>query len=285
MIKMDKQSGGSFIPKKTPGRPTAKVSSGRVIGIFGYFCYTVFFGALIAALGVFGLSYYIQLNLADRQDQLTGIRNDVDEVQIQELIGFDAHLRSAESIFASSFSVPYLLATLEDAVAEPVVFYLLNLTRAEGRLSLEGFAFAESFDIALFQRQVTREIPYATVAGIRETELTADTGSVLRQFVSDDEGGSSARVDLERFIADMDGEQIVTFVLELDVPIDNLPFSLDFYDANVAPSVTQSDLVSGEAVDFFADESVFMQDDDGSSPDTAELDLQDDELFSEDLSQ
>lgn len=284
IIKMNNQASGSFIPKKTPGRSPSKVNTGRVIGVFGYFSYIVFFGTSLLALGTFGLSYYVQLSLVERQDQLLAIVNEVDDSQIQELILFDAHLRSAEEVFAGSFSVPYILTTIEESIAEPVIFYFLSATREGDQISLEGLALAESFDAALFQRQVVQDLPHATVTDIRQVELTNNAEAILRQFVSSGADNVTAQDDIQNFLNNLDGDEIVSFSLNLDYSVSDLPFSLDLYNFEAITPNTATGTTTDEGDDFFAEEQSLL-DNEGAIIDDefVELDLQVDDEQSVDL--
>lgn len=241
---MDSQSGGSFIPKKTPGKPVSKINTGRVIGVFGYVCYAVFFGSLLLSLGMFGLSYYVQTNLLDRQDRLVTVRETVSEEKIQELIMFDTHLRSAEGIFDNSFSVPYILGVLENIVAEPVVFYFLTLEQKDGKVRIEGSALTDSFDATLFQREVLQETPgLAAGSDIKQVRLTQGAEQLLRRFVVDAADGSSAQTDIEAFVNRIGRDEIVVFTLALDIDTDQALFSLDEFDTEdiSAPATHQSE--------------------------------------------
>lgn len=228
---MDSQSGGSFIPKKTPGKPVSKINTGRVIGVFGYVCYVIFFGALLLSLGMFGLSYYVQTNLLDRQDRLVTIREAVSEEKIQELITFDTHLRSAEQIFNSSFSVPYILEVLESVVAEPVVFYSLTLEQKGGNVQVKGSALTNSFDATLFQREVLQGNPeLAAGSDVKQVRLTQGAEQLLQRFVTDASDGSSMQSDIERFVDRIGRDEVVVFTIALDLDTKQVPFSPDEFD-------------------------------------------------------
>ena len=215
-------AGGSFIPKKTPGQPErAAVRQGKIVGIFGYISYVIFFGALLLSLGMFGLSYYVQSNLVDQQEQLLSIQNDIDTELIQDLISFDQYLRTVETVYAQSFSVLPLLQTFGNVIADPVFFDDLRIRRTGTNLSVQGNAVADSFDATLFQQRIAASDSILTNFAVDDVRYLQDATGAVSRFV----GESGATSTLSTISAD----ELVTFAFELALASEALPFSLSNY--------------------------------------------------------
>lgn len=239
---MAPQSSGSFIPKKSPGAPVRSAPSGRIIGLFGYVSYAVFFGALLLSLGMFGLSYYIRSNLADQQAQLVAIQEDIDLGQIQELIEFDRYLRATEDVFEQSFSVLPVLQAFDQVIAEPVFLNTLNIGRNEDSLTVRGTAVADSFDATLFQRQVAESDSIVGSINIAEVVYIQDGSGTLSRFTGDQQGASAS-------LAAISPEELVTFSFDVTIATQNLPFTLASY-STPARSVN----LTPESVNEFSDD-------------------------------
>jgi len=227
---MAPQASGSFIPKKTPGRPVSKVSRGRVFGVFGYVSYATFFGALLLSLVMFGLSYYVQNNLISLQENLVTIQGEIDEKEIQDLLVFDAYLRTLEEVFYGSFSVLPLFTAFEDVVVDPVVFNSVAIDRQLGQIELQVSAVADSFNATIFQRGSLSELPILSTAHIKDVQLVqGDDSSAARVAELSRDGFILTDADLEQLIASAEGDETINFTFQFDLQTDDLPFSTDAY--------------------------------------------------------
>lgn len=254
--------------KKTPGKPTRKVSAGRVIGIFGYVSYAVFFGALLLSLGMFGLSYFVQANLIEKQERLVSIQEAIDDQDIAELTEFDGYLRTTEDLFAESFSIFPILDAFSEVIADPVVFEGVSLNRDGSQLELQVSAVADSFDATMFQRDTLTELPVLAQARVEDVNLVQGGESPLAQQGGDDEEGQTlTQAELEALLDSMESDEVVTFALVFDVSTDELPFALDAYEID-HPNV--DDIDNDSTPDIFDDEA-----------DSVDFDIDEDEGGSE----
>lgn len=277
---MMSQANGSFIPKKTPGRPVSKVSRGRVFGIFGYISYATFFGAILLSLVMFGLSYYVQNTLIDLQEQLITIQNGIEQREIQDLLVFDDYLRTIEDVFYGSFSVIPLFTAFENVVAEPVVFNSIELSRQSDQIELQVSAQAESFNATMFQRSSLSELPILSTAHIKEVQLLQDSSSPSARVAElRRDGATITQADVEQLLASAEGDETINFTFQFDLQTDNLPFSTDAYtignpgtsafgvtdepsDIDVSDDVADTDFEAGQETspaDELPDEADFFE--------------------------
>ena len=251
---MAPQASGSFIPKKTPGRPVGKVSRGRVLGIFGYISYATFFGAILLSLVMFGLSYYVQTNLISLQDRLVTIQNEIEDRYVNDLLIFDDYLRTIENVFDRSFSVLPIFAAFEDVVIEPVVFNTVEISRESDQIELQVSARAESFNATMFQRGSLSELPLLSAALIKNVQLVQDGGSPSNR-VADlmREGSTITQANLNQLLQSAQGDEIINFTLQFDLETNELPFSTDVYTIGHPGQSTQ--FTTSDSVD----ETIFFE--------------------------
>ena len=218
----------SFIPKKSPSAPP-KRSGRNVIGLFGYISYITFFGCLLTTAAVFAYSRSITLDLVSARDELTEVKNQFRQADMNEVQEFERFLNTVNQTFSESFSVTDIFSTLEDTIAEEAYIDTLTMSREAGSIRLSGDIIAESFDVALFQNQIFTSNSLLESLEVNEVSLITD-GIVRR--VEDSEGRTTQTV---RSLASS-GSDVVRFTMVIPIETANLSFN-----PRVVPASTDVD--------------------------------------------
>ena len=148
---MDGSTGGSFIPKRNVNKKTAK--TGRRVYIFTYVAYVVFFGTLMAVIGVFVVNQQVSNKQAEFVEAVDEAQSLFDRDQIESLIALESKIKLAENLLDQHISAVQIFNGLEESVLERAQIESFELTRDDsGMINLVMDAKVEDFDQAIIQR-------------------------------------------------------------------------------------------------------------------------------------
>jgi hypothetical protein len=218
------ESGPSFIPRRTPNAPKKQRSS-RSIGLFGYVSYILFFGSVLLSGGMLVVAQQVQTTLAEKQSELSDIRNQFNQSDMNRVQEYEQFLTDINSVFARSISLNQIFTAIEDSVVQSAVLTDLSLKRTSDELNLVAAVQANSFDTALFQRSVYQEFPVLQSFTLEDVVLV----SVGDSDSSDEESEESAEVQSDAELAS--GDDVIDFSLSFDLASSSLPF-----DPQVVPA-------------------------------------------------
>jgi|AntRauTorckE6833_2_1112554.scaffolds.fasta_scaffold02323_8 hypothetical protein len=207
---MANNSRPSFIPRRTPTAPKKQPSS-RSIGLFGYLSYILFFGSILLSLGMFIVSQQVQNTLQEKQTELATIKDQFQQSEMDRVQEYERFLEQLTAVFSRSISIERLFAAVEDSVVEKIFFTEMTLERAIESLALSASVQSNSFDTALFQRNVYTEFPVLETFTLEEVALQS-AGQPTATTQSDEEDTTTEN-------------DVVTFSLTFDLAASSLPFS------------------------------------------------------------
>ncbi len=168
---MSVQNNSNFIPKKSPKDTPVGINRGKVIGIFGYVSYTLFFGSLIISVGMYILSFTMYKNLVEAQEELIDIKNDINQNKMHEFTKIDEYLRKTEDVFKNSYSIMPLFQVFEQITAEPVVVTNFTVQHKDEHLNVSLQAVADTIETTIYQRQIALEQNLLSNGFINEVNL------------------------------------------------------------------------------------------------------------------
>ncbi len=203
----------SFIPKNTD-RKQQRGSRKRVY-VFSYVSYTVFFGTLLAAVGIF---LYHSLLLAELDtkkaelDQEQSRFNDSDMLLVRE---FEHRITQAEARFANHVAVSGILSALAGVVVDEVQFTDFTLERLiSGTAQVSVTAVSESFNALRFQQLVLKDSPVTDQAVVNGIEI----GTSQAEESTDSDRDINATSMTIQFTVDATDIPYVPYRLPVTVP-------------------------------------------------------------------
>lgn len=115
-------SPASFIPKNSSNTPKRRVRPARRIYVLSYVSYILFFGSLLAALGLFFYSAQISKTLEATAAELSAAQTRFSLSDFARIQAFDDKLKTADRLLEGLAAPSRLFAELESVVAANVYF-------------------------------------------------------------------------------------------------------------------------------------------------------------------
>ena len=183
---MAETNNGSFIPKSS-NRVKRKVRTTRRIYIFSYISYVLFFGALLAVVGVMFYSSQVSKALEEAKVNLNDQRNLFSDADIDRIKALDQRLATAEELLDSLSAPTEIFSDIEETVAESVVLTGFNYEyQPNQRFVVAVTGHSSDFNQVLYQRDVFNQSPifrsaivstfsYAPVEGDKEEDTDEST--------------------------------------------------------------------------------------------------------------
>ncbi len=218
----------SFIPKRNPAQKEKRIGRRKVyIGTF--IVRILFFAALVGAAGVYAYEKKLDSTLKDEIFSLNNAISTFDEAEMDRILGFDKRLSHMNYRLEHSASVVKLLEAIESSTVGSVQLESFNLERVDDTsFSIDSSIVTNSFDSALFQRQVLEDDNTLSISNI--SELTLQNVPPPGAFVGE--------TDLK------DQKVRVTFKADLGIDIDKLlSASTVQLSPVIAPSPAPADLI------------------------------------------
>lgn len=207
-------SQSSFIPKRGAKRAKRRAPIKRIF-IFSLVAYSLVFAALIASAASFLYKNYVTSLLQNEVTLLTSEINTFSVADLNTLQQFDLKLQRAEARLENSASIVTALNAIDEATADPIQIINLTLERTgDETITLVAQIAAESFDAALFQRQLLTVRDGLFTSAL----ITNVSAAVVSNQTTQSEGTGS-------------NNQPVTFTATLEVPVQSLPYT----NVNVQP--------------------------------------------------
>ena len=219
----------SFIPRKTAAPKTSRSRvKKRAIGVFGYVSYITFCGALLLAGGMLFLSFQVDSTLASQEEELQAVQNQFQNSNLEQVQEYERFMDTVQVTFNESVSFIDLFTNIEESIVDQAIITSLDIERNE---DVEGYqvtaeVLVDTFDSALFQRDLYTEYPLLERYVVNDVVLVEDGLSTLPETDDEDEdelGFSSAALN-EMAAAAAAGGGAVTFSLTMSIASDNLPF-------------------------------------------------------------
>ncbi len=197
----------SFIPKNDSKRRHRR-GPRRNIYLFSIFSYIVMFSTLVASLGIFLYSKFLDKKLNEEIVALDTEIRSFNEADLERVVKFDSRLKQVAYRVNNSLTVSPIFTSLEEATLGTVKLVSLGLQRkGDNKLLLTSNFEAGDFDAALFQRGV-----YKRDGLLGEVNIV----NVSRELVdaSDDKNNPKTNVVFD----------VVKFEAEIGINADKLAF-------------------------------------------------------------
>lgn len=237
----------SFIPRKSPGSNRSKRTRKVALGVFGYVSYITFIGALILSAGMFFISFQISGTLEEREQELAAVKESFAQENMEMVREYETYLNTVDRTFAETFSMEDLFGSLENSVVQSAFLSSLELEQEmlndSSELTLSAEVITNSFDSALFQRDLYREFPLLERFVLNDVVLV-ESGQELAAFAEGDEDGPLSEAALSQIAqATAAGSGVVTLSIEMTLDRNDLPYPPDGTAAPepVTPSSTSTD--------------------------------------------
>lgn len=176
----------SFIPKG-PTKHRAKGSGVRKIYILTYFSYVFFFGATLAAMGVFFYSITLDTQLEKEKTLLAQERDKFSQSDIESVKELEKRINTVKDRMDKHVSVPAIFEAFEKSALKSLEFGSFSYERSQDAAPLVTITGnSNSFDNILFQKEVLQSNPIftgATFTGV-SLDLVADGVNRTQQVVS-----------------------------------------------------------------------------------------------------
>lgn len=184
---MPGSSNASFIPKQGPVKKDRSASRKQVyVGTF--IVRILFFAALLAAGGVYAYESKLEGDLNEEIASLNNAIKSFNEAEMQRVISTDLRMRQVAYRLEHSVAVTKILGAIEEATIRTAQISGLSVKRADDTfVEVSAEMEVDSFDSALFQKQVFGETAVLKMDGIKDLTLQ-------REAENDEDGGSSSEV-------------------------------------------------------------------------------------------
>lgn len=203
----------SFIPKRGPKR-AKRIRPARRIFLFTLIAYSLVFAALIASAASYLYKNYVTTTLQNEVTLLSSQIDTFNESRLSELSAlqdYDLKLQRAAARFNNSASVVTALDAIDEVTADPI--QIINLTferEGDEYVTIVAQLAAQSFDAALFQRQLLR-----VGDGLFSRVQITDVSTSVEGISEDSQNANNTNLSVE---------QPVTFTATLEVPVQSLGY-------------------------------------------------------------
>ena len=196
----------SFIPKRGPVKRNRQTAS-RQVHLFSIFSYLLFSTTLVATVGVFFYSRYIDDIRAEEITSLNGAISSFDESKMTQLLEFSLRLKQADYRLQNSVSMVSIFDALEAATVQSVKLIDLTIERdLDNQFNLTANVEADSFDSTLFQRGVFERNKVIESVEISKLEIGAGEDAPAASSSQEPPSG-------------------VSFVAKLGIPVKSVPYN------------------------------------------------------------
>lgn len=247
-------NGSSFIPKRGPVTRKTKNPTHRIY-IFSLVSYIMMFSALLASGAVFLYGQYIDKLFTAEVEAFNSEIQSFEEPQMIKITEFDNRLKSAASVFNSSFSTASIFDAMEKATAKTVEFESFDIEIEEDFMLVEAKLITDSFDSVIFQREFYNSSGLFASISISDVTPSKPSGGELEEG-----SGSTNQGDLS--------EDVFGFSLKLEIPLSEIPLKeveelmVDEYELVIEPTASvEEDIVLTEV----AEDVEVNQNDEGDS--------------------
>lgn len=184
---MPGSSNASFIPKQGPVKKDRSASR-RQVYVGTFIVRILFFAALLAAGGVYAYESKLEGDLNEEIASLNNAIRSFNEAEMQRVISTDLRLRQVDYRLDHSVAVTKILNAIEDATIRTAQISGLSVKRADDSfVEVSAEMEVDSFDSALFQKQVFGETAVLKMDGIKDLTLQ-------REAENAEDGNSSSEV-------------------------------------------------------------------------------------------
>lgn len=146
-------SGPSFIPKQ-PTTGKVKKRQVRKIYVLAYLSYVMFFGVLIASVGIFFYEISTRAQLEDEKENLVALKSTFSNSDFERVKSLEKQLQQADTLLNRHVSVVSIFEALESATLSSVLLSDFSLSRETGDVTMVLAANTDDFNSVLFQREM-----------------------------------------------------------------------------------------------------------------------------------
>ena len=201
---------GSFIPKQ----PKARSSRGggiRKIYVFSYVSYVLFFGTLLAVIGLFLFQVQLERSLANLKSDLAIERDSFSQSDIERVREFEQRIVVATELLNEHVAPSQIFAALEQNTVRPVELSEFSFERNGQLFDMNVSGVARSFNDLLFQREVLGNVGLLSGAEIVDISfgVTEDDEVIEIQDRSDVRFVVSKSFDREEISYEAPGQALV----------------------------------------------------------------------------
>lgn len=148
----------SFIPKRGAVH-RRKATPKRQVFVFSLVTYSILFASLLAAGGVYAYNQYLDNQLVQQAAELNRVSASFSTQQLLQVQEFDQMLIQANQRITRNTDMGVLLDTLDMAIGAPTQLESLEVELSGEIITLSTEMVTESFDGALFQRNLFAAAP------------------------------------------------------------------------------------------------------------------------------
>lgn len=226
----------SFIPKNA--NRVRKPRTNKRIYIFSYISYVFFFGTLLSVIGVYVYGAYVDGALEEQEARLTAERDSFNEADIAEVRDLEVRLRIADQLLETTSAPSRIFDSLESVIVDSVYLSGMTYTRSgDGNFTLTFSGATETFDAALFQRELLKNVPLFAATDV--AQFTYGTPS-------EDDGSSSEQnenIDEQLVVKFRTSGATSLFAYEAPETVTDAP---EAQTSTSSPEVTDEEEVSAE---------------------------------------
>jgi hypothetical protein len=166
---MINSQGTSFIPQR-PSKGKANTRRVRKIYVLSFVSYIMFFGSVLAAVGVFFLNFSLDSQLERQKQLLAAERDQFNQGEIESIRDLEKRIELAQERLNNHVSVLSVLQALEQSAVQSIKYMKFSYKRLNDMapiVTLSGDT--DRFNSVLFQREVLESNP--VLAGSTFTEV------------------------------------------------------------------------------------------------------------------
>lgn len=225
-------STGSFIPSSpiAGNRPSRRV---RKIYIVSYIVYVFFTVTIIASLGIFGYTQYLDSQITAAKQDLVTKQSGFDTSALEEVSTLESRLKQASTIFKGQVSLNTVLTAVEEVVLNSVTITGFDYSDLSQTITLKMTASLPDFNAAVYQRTILNNHPVFAASTIQNISYgnTTEQGTEVV--------GSNSKVLTFDIVVPLEDATLST-----SAPLES--YTESYYEEDVT---TSTDDVSAEAMD------------------------------------
>lgn len=181
---MDSSQGSSFIPK-APVRGTVNKRRVRKVYVFTYLIYIFFIGSLLTAGGAWLYKLSVQRDLDAMKVTLNSEREQFNQADLERIRELNQRMEEVKRLLDNTVSMRSVLEAIEAVTVSAVDITGFSYHKEDsGALTLALAASADSFNTALFQRQVLASNPILAGATFDSVTYAGNNGDQAGEVIT-----------------------------------------------------------------------------------------------------
>ncbi len=170
---MINSQGTSFIPQR-PSKGKVNTRRVRKIYVLSYISYILFFGAVLAACGVFFLNLSLDAQLEKQKELLSAERDQFNQGEIESIRELEKRINLAQERLDNHISVFSILEALEKSAVQSILYVQFDYKRLnDGAPVITFVGNTDRFDSVLFQREMLESNPVLADSTFSEVAMNS----------------------------------------------------------------------------------------------------------------